>query len=36
MTPALRNIRMLTRYTKWANDKLFEALSALPAGEPEA
>ena len=36
MTTALRNIRMLTRYTRWANDKLFEALSALPAGEPEA
>lgn len=30
---ALRNIRMLTRYTAWANDCLFEALSTLPAGE---
>jgi uncharacterized damage-inducible protein DinB len=30
---ALRNIRMLTRYTAWANDCLFEALCGLPAGE---
>ena len=30
---ALRDIRMLTRYTAWANERLFEALCALPAGE---
>jgi len=30
---ALRNIRMLTRYTTWANDRLFEALAELPDGE---
>ena len=33
---ALRNIRMLTRYTAWANDRLFDALKQLPAGEPLA
>ena len=33
---ALRNIRMLTRYTAWANDRLFEALAQLPEGEPTA
>jgi uncharacterized damage-inducible protein DinB len=26
----LRNIRMLTRYTGWANERLFDALSKLP------
>lgn len=31
---AQRNIRMLTRYTAWANDRLFEALARLPDGEP--
>lgn len=34
--PALRNIRMLTRYTAWANERLFAALGELPAGEPLA
>lgn len=29
---ALRTLRMLTRYTAWANARLFEALAALPAG----
>jgi len=33
---ALRNIRMLTRFTTWANDRLFEALAKLPDGEPTA
>lgn len=28
---ALRNLRMLTRYTAWANRRLFAALAALPA-----
>jgi uncharacterized damage-inducible protein DinB len=31
-----RNIRMLTRYTAWANDRLFAALAALPDGEATA
>lgn len=29
---ALRNIRMLTRYTAWANTRIFEALTRLPEG----
>lgn len=33
---ALRQLRMLTRYNAWANDRLFEALAALPAGEVTA
>ncbi len=33
---ALRNIRMLTRYTAWANMRLFEALSKLPDHEVTA
>jgi uncharacterized damage-inducible protein DinB len=33
---ASRNIRMLTRYTVWANARLFEALAALPEGEAQA
>lgn len=28
-----RNIRMLTRYSAWANDRLFGTLAALPEGE---
>jgi uncharacterized damage-inducible protein DinB len=27
---------MLTRYTAWANDRLFDTLSKLPKGEPSA
>lgn len=30
---ALRNIRMLTRYTAWANARLFDVLASLPEGE---
>jgi uncharacterized damage-inducible protein DinB len=30
---SLRNIRMLTRYSAWANEKLFESLSQAPAEE---
>lgn len=30
---ALRNIRMLMRYTTWANERLFEALAQLPEAE---
>jgi uncharacterized damage-inducible protein DinB len=33
---ALRNIRMLTRYSAWANVRLFDALAALPGGEATA
>jgi uncharacterized damage-inducible protein DinB len=33
---AVRNIRMLTRYTAWANDRLFDALARLPEGEATA
>lgn len=33
---ALRNIRMLTRYSAWANARLFDALAALPGGEATA
>jgi len=29
---ATRYIRMLTRYAAWANSRLFDAMSALPAG----
>ena len=30
---ALRNIQMLTRYTAWANNRIFDALAQLPYGE---
>lgn len=30
---ATRTARMLTRYNRWANERIFEALAALPAGE---
>jgi uncharacterized damage-inducible protein DinB len=30
---AVRNIRMLTRYNKWANDMMFDALLKLPKEE---
>jgi len=30
---ALRNIRMLTRYTAWANNRIFDVLAQLPDGE---
>ncbi len=33
---ALRNLRMLSRYTAWANARLFDALAALPPGEATA
>jgi uncharacterized damage-inducible protein DinB len=33
---AIRNIRMLTRYCAWANERLFDALAALPAGQATA
>jgi len=33
---ALRNLRMLTRYSAWANGRMFDALAALPAGEASA
>ena len=33
---SLRNIRMLTRYTAWANTRLFEALASLPEGQATA
>jgi uncharacterized damage-inducible protein DinB len=33
---ALRNIRMLTRYTAWANTRLFEAMAGLPEGQTTA
>src|SRR5258708_34175887 len=29
----LRNIRTLTRYMAWANDRIFDAVAALPEGE---
>ena len=29
----LRNIRTLTRYTAWTNDRIFDAVAALPEGE---
>lgn len=31
-----RNIRMLTRHSAWANDRLYCTLAALPEGEPTA
>lgn len=31
-----RNIRMLTRYTAWADARLFDALAALPEGQATA
>jgi uncharacterized damage-inducible protein DinB len=34
--PALRNIRMLTRYSAWANARLFAALAGLSTGEATA
>lgn len=34
--PALRNIRMLTRYTAWANTRLFDAMTSLPEGQATA
>jgi len=33
---ALRNIRMLTRYTAWANARLFDAMASLPEGQATA
>ncbi len=33
---ALRHLRMLSRYTAWANTRLFDSLAALPAGEATA
>ncbi len=30
---AVRNIRMLTRYNKWANNMLLDAIAALPSEE---
>lgn len=33
---AIRQLRLLTRYTAWANARLFEALARLPAGEVTA
>jgi len=33
---AIRNLRMLTRYTAWANARLFDALARLPAGAAAA
>jgi uncharacterized damage-inducible protein DinB len=33
---ALRQLRMLTRYTAWANKRLYDTLAALPAGEATA
>jgi uncharacterized damage-inducible protein DinB len=32
----IRNIRMLTRYSAWANGRMFDALAALPAGQATA
>ncbi len=34
--PAIRNLRMLTRYTAWANSRLFDALASLPEGQATA
>ena len=31
----LRTARMLTRYTLWADRVMFDAVAALPSGEPE-
>lgn len=33
---AIRHLRMLTRYTAWANVRLFDALVQLPVGEATA
>lgn len=33
---ALHPLRMLTRYTAWANTRLYDTLAALPAGEATA
>jgi uncharacterized damage-inducible protein DinB len=33
---ALRTLRMMSRYTAWANTRLFDALAALPPGEATA
>lgn len=33
---SIRNIRMLTRYSAWANGLMFDVLAALPAGEDMA
>ena len=32
----IRNIRMLTRYSAWANGRMFDALATLPKGEATA
>ncbi|MFZ9544024.1 MAG: DinB family protein [Hylemonella sp.] len=32
----LRNLRMLTRYSAWANQRMFDGVAALPAGEATA
>ncbi len=33
---AIRHLRMLTRYTAWANARLYDALAGLPVGEVTA
>jgi len=33
MSGILRNLRMLVRYSAWANERMFEAVAALPEGE---
>jgi uncharacterized damage-inducible protein DinB len=33
---ALRNVRMLTRYSAWADERMFDALARLPEGEATA
>lgn len=35
MTTDPATARMLTRYDRWANQRLFDAVAALPAGEAE-
>ena len=32
VTTLLHNLRMLTRYSSWADEKLFDALARLPEG----
>lgn len=32
----LRNLRMMTRYNAWANQRMFEGLARLPEGAPAA
>ena len=32
----LRNLRMLARYSAWANQRMFDGVAALPAGEATA